>query len=578
MGAKSKSKFKQVDAHRYMHYTLTLRSPLILGARSGDPNSAGTMMFIPGSTIRGAIAAALRPGNDEKSQEEFRRLVLSGSVRYLHAYPELAGARSMPTPLSWRGTKHNAHQVYDLAGAHEQAWPEAALVGPAGSFVSTTAQSGHFEIATPTQGARFHNQRDRIKGRPGANESGESRGAIFGYEFLEPGQVFHGALQLVPGTNNVKSLRNALEQQPLLLGRSRRGGYGGDIVVAVEKDYGENEYVHLADRLKNEAELPRGCEFRLLLTSAYIGRNPITGQIDPTALVSEITTRLQGTVEVLSRTWNAEPIAAFNRKWRLPVPDATALAAGSVLVLRAKDNIPMASLTALEHAGLGERRIEGYGRIAWLAHHKEVRQLRTVAPKAESSTLRQPAPPLPKHTDKAHQAVLDGIAGRILLDAAKAELERIATDLVSGAPNAPTNSLIGRIRTMLRSAVSEDTATVALDAVAKACARKKGSADMTGFRDSALTQLERCHLGEPTLLDWLKALSAPPSPPWQRLLTACNPSQDALARLKDQYFITTPIDAQSILNKNANALSVYLIDVVLADLARANRSGEGGET
>ena len=73
-------------------------------------------------------------------------------------------------------------------------------------------------------------------------------------------------------------------------------------------------------------------------------------------------------------------------------------------------------------------------------------------------------------------------------------------------------------------------------------------------------------------------VSAPPSPPWQRLLTACNPSQDALARLKDQYFITTPIDAQSILNKNANALSVYLIDVVLADLARANRSGEGGET
>src|SRR5207248_423079 len=93
------------NAPTYLHYTLTLRSPVIVSTLSGDPNSAATQPFIPGSAIRGAVAARLIAQGKNGDSAEFRDLVLSGAVRYLHAYPRIAGARGLPTPSSWRRQK-----------------------------------------------------------------------------------------------------------------------------------------------------------------------------------------------------------------------------------------------------------------------------------------------------------------------------------------------------------------------------------------------------------------------------------------------------------------------------------------
>ena len=78
----------------YYPYTLTLGSPVVLTSAGGDPNSAETMDFIPGSAIRGAAARVLTD-----TASDFHRLILSGEVRYLNAYvllgnqPLLAHAR-----------------------------------------------------------------------------------------------------------------------------------------------------------------------------------------------------------------------------------------------------------------------------------------------------------------------------------------------------------------------------------------------------------------------------------------------------------------------------------------------------
>ena len=90
---------------RYLFYRLTLQSPLIVTSRQGDPNSAATQLFIPGSSIRGVVAGRLLNAGTGPESEEFRRLVLSGEVRYLNAYLEIEGERSLPVPLSWRVRK-----------------------------------------------------------------------------------------------------------------------------------------------------------------------------------------------------------------------------------------------------------------------------------------------------------------------------------------------------------------------------------------------------------------------------------------------------------------------------------------
>jgi len=65
--------------YRYLPYTLTLNAPAIMTSLGGDPNSARTLPFIPGSAIRGAVARALGdPGDDAEKQESFQKLVLGG--------------------------------------------------------------------------------------------------------------------------------------------------------------------------------------------------------------------------------------------------------------------------------------------------------------------------------------------------------------------------------------------------------------------------------------------------------------------------------------------------------------------
>jgi len=51
----------------------------------------------------------------DAGNNEFRRLFLSGSTRFLNAYPRSKnGIRTLPTPLSWNSKKDEQEPVYDL--------------------------------------------------------------------------------------------------------------------------------------------------------------------------------------------------------------------------------------------------------------------------------------------------------------------------------------------------------------------------------------------------------------------------------------------------------------------------------
>src|SRR5690606_19045564 len=94
--------------------------------------------------------------------------------------------------------------------------------------------------------------------------------------------------------------------------------------------------------------------FRAFLVSSYIGRHPATGQIDPTALHQELRRRLGGAATVERTRWTFELVGAFNQKWRLEIPQAQAVAAGAMLVLKSTSAISRATLRAIEDEGLGE--------------------------------------------------------------------------------------------------------------------------------------------------------------------------------------------------------------------------------
>ena len=429
------------NAPMYLHYELTLRSPAIVSMFAGDPNSVATEPFIPGSAIRGAMATRLLSRGVKGDDEEFHALILSGAVRYLHAYCEAGGARALPTPVSWRVKKDDPHSAYDLAefsgtvSEHDgpedfgKRWPQETLASVSGPFVTL---SGSRERVFPRLNARLHQQRDRVKGRSWKDSNEQSHGAIFAYEYLEADQVFLGAIQIMQAGGALVERIKALFSQPVLIGRSRRAGYGGEAAIKFTH-YGPQEYDNISD-------LPPDCvqagnHFRAMLTSAYIGRHSATGQIDPAALEQELCDRLGGAATIERRRRAFTVVGGFNQKWRLELPQVPAVAAGSMLVLKAERAIPIAFLKEIERTGLGERRIEGFGRLVFLKHSEDLEAFR-LSDQERKSDLAKPSEAVNTQEDDKMQ--LQFVEMRIVVAAARAELDRVATLDIKVAGNIPT--------------------------------------------------------------------------------------------------------------------------------------------
>ncbi len=565
----------------YLHYRLRLQSPAIVSTLSGDPNSAATQPFIPGSALRGILAARLIADGVAEYSDEFQRLILSGNVRYLHAYPELAAERSLPVSSSWRSEKAEPNRALDLAAfsgnidasidAEDlgRVWAEGALVSVPAPFAAAAASAGTRSIAAPSIGSRVHQQRDRVKGRPWKDPSEQRRGALFAYEYLEPGQVFRGVIQIMPAAAaDIGRIKTLLAAEPILVGRSRRAGYGGEAEIEFTGQ-AQREYENVSGSISRD--VARGTWFRAFLASACIGRNPMTGQIDPTSLRQELHCRLGGAASVERTRWTFETAGAFNQKWRLEVPQVRAVAAGAVLVLKATTAIPVSTLQAIEHDGLGERRVEGFGRVLFLEHsddqqpirlHRDDEQIQ--AEGGGSNGLGSPSAP--------HRQQLDLLERRIVLAAARAELDRVAAiDLAARTRTRPTNSLLGRLRTLFRRAMDEQAARAALANLRTWCSDD----DIPqALKQRAREKLDRCEVGNEGLRRWLRRLaeSVQGEAGWKVLVEASgNPT--TLTGLAARSHLISDAAAEAVLHEHSALLRVHLIDAVLAALARLNRRG-----
>jgi CRISPR-associated protein Csx10 len=554
--------------HRYLPFTLTLRSPAVISSLAGEQNSTRTLPFIPGSALRGAVARTFGdPGRDDEIECEFRTLVLDGTVCFLNAYPVDGERRTVPMPVSLRVVKDQALgsdgsvTAHDLAAyqgnpglegpeEHDGSWPAEALAATPGPFVSLlAAQPRH---VAPRRQGRVHQQRDRSRGRAWTEETNgreTPHGTIFAFESLEAGQRFAGVL-LVRGESDgdcaalVDQVKGRL-QGPLLLGRSRRGGYGGDAVI----EWGDLRERELGGQGLIAADLATGTEFRMLLVSPVLIRDPETGQRDPAALLGHVREKLAGRAELLRHRWSFEVTGGFNRKWRLELPQALAVAAGSVVVLRATEVIPFVDLRAIEHEGLGERRTEGFGRIAFLEAASRVLTLRPVA---EPQPAAQATETVPEIVRFAERRILDAaLAQRIEMEAA-----RLAASVV----RPPSSSLLGRLRNVLRAEPAAAIGTLQT---------WLGNDPSHALKRPAMDQLRRCRIGadgsKQALDEWLRGLA---TDGWGRFGALVR--VDAVAQ---RHHVVSESLAREVLETRSVALRAQLIDGLLGALARRKRGG-----
>lgn len=368
-------------------FNLILEEAGLLGAPGGDPNTESSFGFIPGSALRGALAAAwLRAGLADDSQ--FHDLFLNGRVRYLNAYPRLE-ERLRPTPRSWAIRKDGVEAedddyvrdddverltpVYDRVDDDRRAEVEADLPeGVKDAFVTIDAPPPgpaarrraaparvDFEIAV-------HTARNREYGRARENDP---QSALFRYRALARDQAFAGVivadddvdltqLNKLLGADDGVDLTQPEKLLPgtLLLGKSQKAGYGLTRVEAVADaaDWREIDGPRPGDVAAGEMFIVR-------LAGDAILYEPGTGR--PTTDIRHSLPGGPDGYDIVHSFAAASWVGGFNKQWGLPLSQQWATRMGSVWVLKANGPFAAAEMRKLEQTGIGMRTTEGFGRV-----------------------------------------------------------------------------------------------------------------------------------------------------------------------------------------------------------------------
>ncbi len=397
-----------------MRVLIRLDEPLLVARRAEAGNQYETLETIPGSVLRGALAwrIARRLGDRLKgvAYQNFVDLFFRDTVRFSALTPieiqkdnRTIGYPSIPAPRDmvtcelypgFSGDSGEGHGIWSLLrdpsldecpvcsqqkGIQSQNSRQVKLEPLNGyiSLIEDVPRSKHKPASTVEMHIRIDPNSGRVR-----------TGDLYGYVALETGQYFVGEI-----TCTNESVWNALQTmadlQPdgavneLKLGKAAQRGYGGVSAVFQPIDKPLFHVQSLDERLTSTEHVTM-----LLLSDAIVpdpwGR--FWRGFDPAWLKREL--QLPDGAEVsIDCNQNGEALAfsavrtvdAFNAVLGLPRARDIALAAGSSVRLSFRGievNKLVECLEKVEARGIGLRRDEGFGRVAF--NHPVYRQLQGI--------------------------------------------------------------------------------------------------------------------------------------------------------------------------------------------------------
>ena len=259
-----------------------------------------------------------------------------------------------------------------------------------------------------------------------AKRQGDSQ--MFRYDAIAAGERFVGVI-ISETEAALQTLQELLELQFFLLGGSHSSGYGRVDISQISLIPDWHEFEPAASAKSG---------IRLTLLSDAILRDPGSAQTTSSLkqaldLARDPDREFVGTVL----------IGGFNRKWGLHLPQEWALQAGSVFCFPA-GAIPDKRLETMVHEGVGERRLDGFGRVAVNWHgtdqYRET-ELPQIIPKS-SPTL---------------SGIGKKLAGTMAQRLLRQRLEQQLTDVVINYEGAfrslPSRSQLSRVRVAARHAL-----------------------------------------------------------------------------------------------------------------------------
>lgn len=451
-------------------FLLHTKQPILATSLQGDPNSDVSFSYIPGSMIRGVLIGrylqhhGLRSTNDILDNSQFpdvKRLFFDGCTRYLNAYlySNETEKRTLPIPRSWlkkkgdEATDSKDITIYDFS--YEQPDPNISYKSLNEGFC--TVDDDNVILYKEKRRINIHNMRDRKKGR-----GTDDNGAVFRYDALDAGQTFQGVI-LCNNPDDIAKIKPLLELKDIWLGGSQSAGYGHTEISHIE----EHDIWHEVGDLEYREE--RKLLHITLLSDLilrdhwgqYVAMPPMQliideGEREIDSLTQLLEQLLEVKLEPTSSFISSLVVDGFNRKSGLPLPQVPALATGSVFVFKYQGELNIDRIYTLENQGIGERRVDGFGRVAvnWL---EEYPKFITSNP---DSKIDRTQPKLEPNTEDSSIAVK--MAKRLL----EQKLDIQLLDKVGRwklEPNKLSNSQLSRLIIVAREALTEGSKNPVID-------------------------------------------------------------------------------------------------------------------
>jgi len=491
-------------------YRIRLLEPVLVTSLDGDPNSASAFDYLPGSVLRGAIIGSyLRSQNLTSAQfkaddAEVRRVFFDGTTLYLNGYLVEANRRVLPVPQSWQHEKGEEHHFFDFAveplADDEKRWQGISapfcLLIEAEDDDEEGDEAAQARLIQPDRLITVHTARDRKYGRARTDS-----GAVYRYEALQAGQVFEAAV-ICDHDADAARLLTALDGEARL-GGSRSGSYGRVRFERTKEE--QSDWREVGGTLQPDHD---GKLIITLLSDALVrdanGQYVVDSQVVTNALSATLG-NLPLTLDPQRTFLRGTSIGGFNRKWGLPLPQTLAVRMGSVFVF----DVPggdaaalRAALYGLEQHGIGERRAEGFGRVAINWHiHDKLKQKDEPLPLKPSARMISGADSL---------AIAQQMATRMVrqrLDAALAEEANALGKQIKG----PKRSQLSRLRLIVHDSLRQEPAA----------GRQRLNQYFQSLRDRQATRQQFTRTGDRVagkgLLEWMEKRVADQANIWSEI-------------------------------------------------------------
>ncbi len=329
-----------------VYYQLTTVDPVIVSVNNASANNHGSLDYIPGSAILGALAAEHYP---HLTPEESWNAFHSGHVRFSPVYPVINNQLCLPVPASWHYEKgknaiSNDHFNSKIISNH------ACNTFNRDSEANTNKQfkqcrDGYFnstrDSAKVTQSVATKTAIDSKIGKA-------KEGQLFSYAHIDAGQKFSGWIES-SDQNLFDKFKQSL-QGTMRIGRSRNSEFGRVKVQIIKAS-------SPPDPIKTD---PKTLVLWCLSDCEMLNE---MGLATFTPELSSINNKLQGTLNRQLSFIRSSRISRFNQKRMGLDSEQLLITKGSVLVYDLHTAADAEVLKDLRNNGMGRNRQQGLGWI-----------------------------------------------------------------------------------------------------------------------------------------------------------------------------------------------------------------------